>query len=81
MTDEAILIRLRDLLRESSVEDRDWDSVNLDTAIESLGFDSLTVLDLLYDVEQEFGAVLEAQEVINARTMGEIVSLLKERGG
>jgi acyl carrier protein len=81
MNDEAIIIRLRNLLRESSVEDRDWESVDADTTIESLGFDSLTVLDLLYDVEQEFGVVLEAQEVIGAQTMGEIVRLLQERGG
>ena len=77
---EAIIDRLRDILRESSEEDRDWDAVDGDTTIESLGFDSLTILDLLYDVDQEFDIHLEAAEVIDLTTVGEIAALLKERG-
>ena len=81
MSDQEIINRLRDLLRESAVEDRDWDGINAATSVESLGFDSLTVLDLLYDVEQEFGVQLDAKEVIATETLGEIAALLKERGG
>ncbi len=80
MSDEAIISRLRDIVRESSEEEQDWDSVGADTTIESLGFDSLTILDLLYDVDQEFGIHLEAAEVIDMKTVGEIADLLKERG-
>ena len=80
MSDEAIIGRLRDILSESSEEDRNWDEVGADTTIESLGFDSLSILDLLYDVDQEFGIHLEASEVIDLRTVGEIAALLKERG-
>ena len=80
MSDDAIISRLRDIVRESSEEERDWDAVDGDTTIESLGFDSLTILDLLYDVDQEFGIHLEAAEVIDMKTVGEIAALLKERG-
>ncbi len=75
-----IIDRLREILQESSEEDRDWDAVGADTTIESLGFDSLSILDLLYDVDQEFDIHLEAAEVIDKRTVGEIAELLKERG-
>lgn len=81
MSDEsAIIDRLREILRESSEEDRDWTQVGAGTTIESLGFDSLSILDLLYDVDQEFEIHLEAAEVIDMRTVGEIAALLKERG-
>ena len=80
MSDDAIISRLRDIVRDSSEEERDWDTVGADTTIESLGFDSLTILDLLYDVDQEFGIHLEAAEVIDMKTVGEIADLLKERG-
>ena len=80
MSDDAIISRLRDILRENSEEERDWDQVDGDTTIESLGFDSLTILDLLYDVDQEFDIHLEAAEVIDMSTVGEIAALLKERG-
>lgn len=77
---DAIIGRLRDILRESSEEERDWEAVGGDTTIESLGFDSLSILDLLYDVDQEFDIHLEAAEVIDMTTVGEIAALLKERG-
>ena len=80
MSDDTIISRLRDIVRESSEEELDWDAICADTIIESLGFDSLTILDLLYDVDQEFGIHLEAAEVIDMKTVGEIADLLKERG-
>lgn len=80
MSDETILQRLRNILAESATEDRDWDQVVGETTIESLGFDSLSILDLLYDVDQEFEIHLEAAEVMETRTIGDIAELLKQRG-
>ena len=75
-----ILSRLRDVLRDSAVEDHDWDAVVAETPIESLGFDSLTILDVLYDVEEEFGIALDPKQVVKTRTVGEIVALLEQNG-
>ncbi len=75
-----ILERLRDVLRDSAVEERDWDAVAPETTIESLGFDSLTILDVLYDVEEEFGVALEPKQVVKTHTVGEIVTLLQQNG-
>ncbi len=77
---DAIIDKLRDILRDSSAEDRDWDSVDGSTTIESLGIDSLSILDLLYDIDQDFGITLEAAEVIDIGTVGEIAVLLRKRG-
>ena len=75
-----VLARLRDVLRESAVEEHDWDAVMLETQIESLGFDSLTILDVLYDVEEEFGIALDPKQVVKTRTIGEIIALLQQNG-
>ncbi len=75
-----ILARLRDVLRDSAVEEHDWDAVAPETPIESLGFDSLTILDVLYDVEEEFGIALDPKQVVKARAVGEIVALLERNG-
>ncbi|MEM7587135.1 MAG: acyl carrier protein [Acidobacteriota bacterium] len=80
MSDEAIIIRLRNILRDNSAEEYDWDQVNGDTTIESLGIDSLSILDLLYDIDQEFDIQLEGADVVDTRTVGEIAALLKQRG-
>ncbi len=80
MSDESIISKLRDILRESSAEERDWNRLDGGTTIQSLGIDSLTILDLLYDIDQVFGITLEAAEVIDIVTLGEIAALLKQRG-
>jgi acyl carrier protein len=73
---DAILQQLRDIMEESSTSEINWDSYSLDSTVESLGLDSLTILDLLYDIEQEIGVQIEAKEVVEFRTLGEIVELL-----
>ncbi len=81
MSDDTILTRLRTILREGAVEEQDWDAVGTETTFEALGIDSLSILDLLYDVDQEFGIQLEAKDVIDLQTVGEIAALLKQREG
>ncbi len=75
-----VLEQLKGILEESSTVEPDWDSFGPATAIESLGLDSLTILDLLYDIEEVTGIHLEAKQVLNITTIGEIVSLLIEKG-
>jgi acyl carrier protein len=60
------------------MEERDWDQINESTTIESLGFDSLSILDLLYDVETEFGISLDAKKVLSTSTVGEVVNLITQ---
>lgn len=81
MSDDAIIGRLCEILRDNAAEERDWDAIGAGTTFESIGIDSLSILDLLYDVEQEFGVHLEGEDVIKIRTMGEFADLLQERGG
>ncbi|MCZ6672602.1 MAG: acyl carrier protein [Verrucomicrobia bacterium] len=78
--EEKIIGQLLDICQETSTEERDWDSFGRDTTIEDLGLDSLTILDLLYDIEQEIGIHLEAQDVVSVRTVGEITDLLVAKG-
>ena len=77
---ETILNQLRGIMEESATSEINWDSYGLDSTIESLGLDSLTILDLLYDIEQEIGIEVSAKEVLEFRTVGEIVDLLETKG-
>ena len=78
--EEEIIRQLRDILEESSTTEPDWDNFGRNSTIESLGLDSLTILDLLYDIEEEIGVHLEAKEVLNITTLGELVDLLIKNG-
>lgn len=79
MTRDEIVQRLRDAMRESSTQDVDWDAVSESTAIESLGFDSLSILDLIYEIQQKFKVEFEAEKMVDVRTVGDLVDFLEKR--
>jgi acyl carrier protein len=76
MTNEEIMQRLRRIIGDASTEEINLDAVKADTKIESLGLDSLAILDLLYDLEQEFGTHIEPADVMEIDTVGGIADLL-----
>ena len=48
-TTENITDRLRQTMKRSAQTAVDWDAVSLNQTIDSLGFDSLAILDLIYE--------------------------------
>ncbi len=79
MEREELFLRIGTVIGESAHEDVDWTTATEETTIESFGFDSLAVLDLLFDLEGEFGVEISAKEILNIRTLGELVTFLEER--
>jgi acyl carrier protein len=80
MSRAEILERLGQVVEESSAEDVDWSLVSEATTLESFGFDSLAVLDLIFDLDQEFGAEIEAKDIVGMKTIGDLITFLEERG-
>lgn len=72
-----ILAKLGEVITESSTEEIDWSTVDEKTELESFGFDSLSVLDLLFDIESEFDVQIPAEEILQMSTVGEIVSYIE----
>ncbi len=77
MTRADILEKLRDTMKDSSPEPMDWDALTEATTIGSLGFDSLSILDLIYDVQQAFEIDFEAEALVNISTVGELADFLE----
>ncbi len=79
MTRKEILLKLRHAMKQSAQDkvDLDWDAVTEESTIESLGFDSLAMLDLIYDIQQEFGVQFEAEEMIGVKTVGQLTTFLQ----
>ena len=78
MNREEILKRLGRVLEES-MDDLDWSSVTEETTLESFGFDSLAVLDLIFDLEQELGVEISAAEILRMKTTGDLVTFVEEK--
>jgi len=79
MNRDEIIEKLRAEIRQAapSEADVDWDGVTAETAIESLGFDSLSILDLIYDVQQAFGITFDAEKLTDVRTVGDLADFLE----
>lgn len=80
MTREQIIERLGEVLQESSSSTRvDWGTVTEATAIDTLGFDSLTILDLIFDIEESFGVEVPAEDIVSVKTVGSLARYLERR--
>lgn len=79
MTRQEIVEKLRALMKKSSPKQVDWNSMTEQTDIASLGFDSLSILDLIYDIQSGFKLEFDAEEVAGIKTVGDMVTFLEGR--
>lgn len=81
MDRKDILARIGDVIEESAAEEIDWSGVTEETEIAAFGLNSLAVLDLLFDLEEEFGVEVSADDILKMKTTGEMVTLIADRIG
>ena len=79
MTKEEIIEKLKEAMKGSAEVQADWDSVSDETTIGSLGFDSLSILDLIYDIQQLFEVDFEAEEMVGVSTVGALADFLQSK--
>lgn len=81
MTTEQIVEKLRVTMKKSStVQGVNWDTVGATTSIQEIGFDSLAILDLLYDIQQDFGLDFAPEELGRVKTVGDLAAFLQGKG-
>lgn len=70
--------RLLTILAE--IMQKEPDQIDLSATIESLGINSLDVVEMLMDVEMEFDVYLAADsDLTKARTVGELLDALEQK--
>jgi acyl carrier protein len=79
MTREQIGEKLRDVMQASSQADVDWGNVTEESAIVDLGFDSLSILDLIYDIQQAFEMDFDAEELTGVASVADLVTFIESR--
>jgi acyl carrier protein len=76
VTSEAVEKVIFDGLEEIGAEGE----VSRDATFESLDIDSLDVVELAQIVEDEFGVELEADDLKDVKTVGDVIDLVVARG-
>jgi len=81
MNRDEITRRMFGVIEEAAVEGFDAGNVNEQTPLESFGVDSLVMIDLIFDLEQEFGVKMRAEELTSLATVGDLITFLEARVG
>jgi acyl carrier protein len=77
MTKEDIIGELRELLRKQKQLKVDIDGIRPDTRFDQIGFDSLSILDFMYEVENRFGAFPEMSELVKMQQVSDLIDYLE----
>ena len=66
--------KIKEIIADHSGEDTE--NITLDTEYTALGIDSLTIVEILMDIEDEFGVTVEAANA--GKTVGDLVAKVEE---
>jgi acyl carrier protein len=77
MNRQEILQRLAAVIAASVSAPMDPALITEDTSLESFSIDSLALIDLIFDVEQELGVKLAVAQLTGMRSMSDLVSHLE----
>jgi acyl carrier protein len=79
MTKDEIASALRELLRQQKQIKVDVHAIQPETRFDQLGFDSLSILDFLYEVENRFAVVPEMADLVRMQKVGDLIDYLQPR--
>jgi len=77
MTRDQIVSVLRDLLRQQKQVKIDASSVSLESRLDRIGFDSLSILDFMYDVEDRFKVRMEIADLVRMHYVKDLIEYLE----
>lgn len=79
MTREQITEELRTILRSQKEFRGDVDGIQLGSPLSQLGFDSLSILDFIYEVEARFGIQTEMGDLVQMEFVSDLVTYIEAR--
>jgi acyl carrier protein len=79
MTRKEIVAALRELLEQQEQLKVDVGRITLDSRLDGLGFDSLSVMDFFYDVENRFKVPIEIADLVALERVDELVDYLEHK--
>ena len=71
-----ILEKIKDIMQEELGKDRNQVTLESDI-IKDLGLDSLDIVTLIMAVEDEYGCTADDDEIVNLKTVGDVVKYIE----
>jgi acyl carrier protein len=79
MTRDEIVVGLRDLLTRQEQVKVDVSSITENTRLDRIGFDSISILDFIYDVEDRFRIQTEIADLVAMERVSDLIDYLEVR--
>lgn len=76
MNRDQIIARLRALLQKQREFKGDVNTIQEQTKIDQMGFDSISILDFMYDIEADFSIQTEVADLVKMVTVRDLVDYL-----
>ena len=76
MNRDQIIATLKDLLRQQKELNADIDSISETTPLDKIGFDSISILDFMYDVEAKFNVQTEIADLVKMEVVKDLIDYL-----
>jgi len=81
MTREQIIARLKALLQKQTEFKGDIHAINEETPIDQMGFDSISILDFMYDIEADFNVQTDVADLVKMQQVKDLVDYLAGKLG
>jgi acyl carrier protein len=79
MRRDEIVLGLRDLLTQQEQVKVDVSSITEHTRLDRIGFDSISILDFIYDVEDRFRVQTEIADLVAMERVSDLIDYLEVR--
>jgi len=79
MPRDQIISGLKDLLRQQKQIQINVDALTENTTLNEVGFDSISILDFIYDVESRFNVRTEIAELVRMERVKDLIDHLERR--
>lgn len=76
MTREQIIARLKALLQKQTEFKGDVSTIHEATKIDQMGFDSISILDFMYDIEADFNVQTDVADLVKMQNVKDLVDSL-----
>ncbi len=79
MNRAQITEKMKELLTKQPHLNADVTAVNESTKLDEIGFDSISILDFMYDVEAQFGIETEVADLVKFETVKDMLDYLQSK--
>ena len=77
MTRDEITGLLKELLERDENVDVDVSKIDEKTPVSDIGFDSLSILEFMYEIENRFDVKIEVGDLIEMERVGDLINYLQ----